>query len=125
MGYTPQNFTVWMEIPVTDMDAAVAFYSAVTQADMTIDTSGPNPMAVFPVADVATGVSGHLYPGAPAADGQGPTVHLSAPGGLEETLERVRKAGGEVVSPPIQIPAGRFAYCKDLDGNSIGFFEAT
>ena len=30
--------------------------------------------------------------------------------------------GGEVVSPIITIPAGRFAYCLDPDGNSFGLF---
>lgn len=124
MSFMPKNSTVWTEIPVTDMDAAVAFYAAVTQSKLTIDTSGPNPTAVFPVSDPAGGVAGHLYPGTPAVAGQGPTIHLAAPGPLEETLERVQAAGGQVASPPIQIPAGRFAYCKDLDGNSIGFFEA-
>jgi predicted enzyme related to lactoylglutathione lyase len=27
-----------------------------------------------------------------------------------------------VVSPVIAIPAGRFAYCEDPDGNSFGLF---
>jgi hypothetical protein len=31
-------------------------------------------------------------------------------------------SGGEVVSPIITIPAGRFAYCLDPDGNSFGLF---
>jgi predicted enzyme related to lactoylglutathione lyase len=31
-------------------------------------------------------------------------------------------AGGKVVSDPIAIPAGRFAYCLDPDGNSFGLF---
>ena len=41
---------------------------------------------------------------------------------LEETLARVEPAGGKVLSPVIDIPAGRFAYCTDPDGNSIGLF---
>ncbi len=32
-------------------------------------------------------------------------------------------AGGTVVSDVISIPPGRFIYAKDLDGNSVGFFE--
>lgn len=38
-------------------------------------------------------------------------------------MARCSKAGGEVIGAPITIPAGRFAYAKDLDGNSIGLFE--
>lgn len=125
MGFVPENANVWMEIPVRDLEAAVAFYGAVTGSELTIDTTGPNPMAVFPVGDPATGASGHLYPGTPAAEGQGPTVHLAAEGTVEEALERARAAGGTVVSPAIDIPAGRFAYLRDPDGNSIGVFEKT
>jgi predicted enzyme related to lactoylglutathione lyase len=38
-------------------------------------------------------------------------------------MERVKDAGGQVVSPPITIPPGRFFYAVDPFGNSIGFFE--
>lgn len=124
MSVIPRNATVWIEIPVTDMDKAMQFYQAVTGLELKRDDTGPNPMAIFQVEDPATGVAGHLYPGTPARDGEGPTIHLSAPGTVEEAMERVRAAGGTVVSPPIGIPAGRFAYCTDLDGNSIGVFEA-
>lgn len=112
---------VWSEIPVSDMDRAVAFYNEVFGYEMEIDTSGPNPMAVLGSSMDTAG--GHLYPGKPAADG-GNTIHLGLPDSLEAGMERARNAGGEVVSPPIQIPAGRFAYAKDPDGNSIGLFEA-
>jgi len=42
---TNQTIVSWVEIPVTDMDKAVAFYNRVFGYDMTIDTAGPNPMA--------------------------------------------------------------------------------
>ncbi len=123
MPYAPEHFTVWTEIPVTDMDKAIAFYNAVTDADLQVDTSGPNPMADFKSKDPANGVAGHLYPGKPAGDGTGPTIHLAAPGTVEEIMERVTNAGGTVLSPAIDIPAGRFFYALDPDGNSVGFFE--
>lgn len=123
MTYHPEHFTVWAEIPVTDMERAMAFYNAVTEADLVIDGTEPNPMAMFKPADPKTGVAGHLYPGKPAEGGTGPTIHLAAPGTLEEIIARIWDAGGKVVSPPIEIPAGRFAYAIDPDGNSIGFFE--
>jgi predicted enzyme related to lactoylglutathione lyase len=124
MTYAPANFVVWTEIPVTDMEAGIAFYSAATGADLTLDTtSGPNPMAVFKPKDPKVGVAANLYPGKPAARGEGPTIHLAAAGPLEEAMERVMAAGGEVVSPAIQIPEGRFFYAVDPFGNSISFFE--
>ena len=122
MSFTPANFAVWAEIPVTDMDRAIAFYGKVFDTELNKDETGPNPVAMFPTSN-PTGVAGHLYPGKPAPDGTGPTIHLACPDTLEEALERVTKAGGRVVSDPISIPAGRFAYCLDPDGNSIGVFS--
>ena len=64
MAQTPDNPVVWTELPVSDLDAAVAFYNTVFDSGLTVDTSGPNPMAIFPGAN--GGVAGHLYPGKPA-----------------------------------------------------------
>lgn len=118
---TPDNAMVWFEIPVTDMKRAKAFYDTVLKTDLKEDNTGPNPMAIFPTSDQKTGLAGHIYPGEPSA-GKGNTVHLSAPEPLEESLARVGEAGGKVLSPIVTIPAGRFAYCLDPDGNSIGLF---
>ena len=117
---TDRDIIVWGEIPVTDLEKSVAFYSEVFGYQMTIDTSGPNPMAVLGSGMNTAG--GHLYPGKPASDG-GSTIHLGLPDALEAGIARCTKAGGEVIGAPITIPAGRFAYAKDLDGNSIGLFE--
>ena len=69
--------------------------------------------------------SGHLYPGKPAPAGTGPTVHLAVAAPIEDGLKRVADHGGQVVSPVIDIPSGRFAYCLDPDGNSFGLFVPT
>ena len=122
MPNKPQNSAVWFEIPVTDMARAKKFYETVLDTQLLDDDSGPNPMAMFPVEDADKGVSGHIYPGTPPKDG-GNTVHLLAPSPLSAAVERVAGVGGQVLSDPIEIPAGRFVYCKDPDGNSIGLFE--
>jgi len=121
--FTPPNAAVWFEIPVTDMKRAKAFYEAVLENELTEENSGPNPMAMFP-AQSQGAVAGHLYPGKPAAGGSGNTIHLASPTPLEEAMERVTKSGGTVVSPVVTIPAGRFAYCLDPDGNSFGLFTS-
>lgn len=118
----PQNTCVWFELPAEDYERAIGFYEAVFVTKLERYTENvPNPYAMFPTAD-GMGVSGHIYPGKSAA-GAGPTVHLLVPDSLEATLERARKAGGTVFPAVIEIPAGRFAYGVDLEGNSIGFFE--
>ena len=64
-----------------------------------------------------------VYPGSQPRPGTGITIHLAVAAPLEEALERVNANGGEVVSPIVTIPAGRFAYCLDPDGNSFGLFN--
>ena len=118
---TQTNSVAWFEIPVSDMQTAKAFYGAVLQSEPKDENMGPNETAVFTYAGGA-GVSGHLYPGKPSAPGTGGTIHLYAPTPLEASLERLKAAGGKVVSDIFAIPQGRFAYCLDPDGNSIGLF---
>lgn len=120
-GFVPQHAAVWFEIPVGDMDRAKAFYGAVLGNALRDEEGGPNPMARF-LAASEDAIAGHLYPGKPAAAGTGITIHLAAPDPLEDALARVGENGGSVVSPVITIPAGRFAYCLDPDGNSFGLF---
>ena len=116
------NRLVWAEIPATDLARAKAFYEAALGVPLKDDNTGPNPMALFPYPD-GTGAGGHLYPGKPAPKGEGITAHLAVADDLAKVQERVRKAGGEVVSDPITIPAGQFFYAVDTEGNSVGFFK--
>ena len=118
---TSQPTVVWSEIPVTDLNKAMEFYADVFGWTLSVDDTGPNPMANF-TSDLNS-VAGHLYPGKPAVDGNGPTLHLAVPGTLEDAINRCTAAGGKVVSPAITIPPGRFAYALDPDGNSLGLFE--
>jgi len=123
MPNTSTNATVWTEIPVTDLKRSMAFYSKVFGYELNLDETGPNPMATFLGSD-NMGVGGHLYPGKPAKDGQGPTVHLAVPGKLEDAMTACAAAGGTLLPmPPVTIPPGRFVYAQDPDGNSIGLFE--
>lgn len=123
MTFKPANPTVWIEIPVSDLDAATTYYSAVTGMSFNLQETGPNPIAVFGAAEPMGAVAGHLYPGKPAGDGTGPTVHLAVDVPLDEVRDRVAKAGGTVLSPNIDLPIGAFFYSLDPDGNSIGFFR--
>jgi predicted enzyme related to lactoylglutathione lyase len=118
----PKDTAVWFEIPVSNLDNAREFYQNVLQVTMIEQDMGPGSVLIFPVEDMQTGVSGHLYQGKPGND-NGPTIHLGAPAPLEDSLERVVAAGGEIISEEVKIPGGRFAYCKDPDGNSISLFN--
>ncbi len=122
-SFMPENAAVWFEIPVTDMARAKAFYGAVLQNELTDQDGGPNPMSVFKATGQKS-VAGHICPGKPAANGSGNTIHLAVAAPVEDAMERVTANGGKVLSPVIAIPAGRFAYCLDPDGNSIGLFSS-
>ncbi|MEL7028761.1 MAG: VOC family protein, partial [Pseudomonadota bacterium] len=86
------NRIVWAEIPVSDMARAKAFYEAVLKEPLKDDDTGPNPMAMLPYPGGA-GVSGQIYPGTPAKNGEGPTVHLAASGELSDAMARVKDVG--------------------------------
>jgi uncharacterized protein len=122
MAYAQKHFVVWAEVPVTDLAKSRTFYETVLGWPTVLHTDGPNPRV--DIGDNEMAVSGHLYPGVPAAKGTGQTTHFEVKGKLEDAMARVAPAGGEVVSPVITIPPGRFAYALDLDGNSIGLFES-
>jgi uncharacterized protein len=122
MANSDRHFVVWAEVPVTDLAKARTFYEAVLGWPTVLHTDGPNPRV--DIGDNMNVISGHLYPGVPAARGSGATAHFEVNGKLEDAIARVAPAGGEVVSPVITIPPGRFAYALDLDGNSIGLFES-
>ncbi len=119
----PKNAIAWFEIPVSNLDNAQKFYESVLQTTMIEQKMGPSVMLIFPVEDMATSISGHLYEGKPAIDGSGPTIHLTTPAPLEDALERVKSAGGKVISEEVKVPDGRFFYCQDPDGNSLGLFN--
>lgn len=111
---------VWTEIPVTDLDAAKAFYETVFGWSMTRETMGASETVMF--AD-GNGLHGNLYAGRPAAEGQGPTLHCLLPDALAAGAARCVAAGGALVGEPFEIPPGKFQYAQDPDGNSIGLFE--
>ena len=122
-NFEPQNALVWAEIPVTNLENAIAFYGAVFQYDLEKMDMGPNMIALIPTAD-GQGVAANIYEGKPAKDGSGATLHLAVPDNVEDAATRFKAAGGEVLAGnPVVIPAGRFVYGIDPDGNSIGLFE--
>lgn len=123
MSDTAQNCGCWFEIAVSNLDASMAFYATVLQQDLSIDTSGPNPMVMLPFNDNTPGIGGHLYPGKPSREGA--TIHLLIPDTLDAARARIVAAGGKVESPDIQIPPGSFFYARDIDGNSLGMFQPT
>lgn len=111
----------WFEIPAVDMERAVAFYSHVFSIRMEPREQNGIKMAWFPMKGSETGAAGSLVagPGYNPSPG-GVLVYFTAPD-IEETLGRVREAGGEVLQGRMSIGEyGFVAFITDTEGNRIG-----
>jgi predicted enzyme related to lactoylglutathione lyase len=111
----------WFEIPVVDLDRAVAFYEHVFQITMVEQPKGRYEMAWFPMKEKAYGACGTLIMG----EGQTPSpngvlVYFSVPD-VEATLMRVEERGARVLQRKTSI--GEFGFIGvivDTEGNRIG-----
>ena len=115
------NVVNWFEIPVTDMDRAEKFYSAVLGAPFTRMPMGPLLMAFFPME--GEGVGGALVLGPDCIPSvRGTQVYLNAGDDLRPFLARIEPAGGKVVIPRtlVREDIGYFALFADSEGNTLG-----
>jgi predicted enzyme related to lactoylglutathione lyase len=117
-----QDALTWFEIPVQDLDRAQRFYEALLEIQMNREEAGPQTLAVFTHDDDRVG--GALVSGpriaAPSTDGS--VVYLRARPTLEDTLERARRLGAQVLVPTVKLPGdiGSFAHIADCEGNRVG-----
>ena len=121
MSDTEQDRLVWVEMPATDLNRAKDFYEAVLQTSLIENNDGPQIMHMIP--SKGESMCGHLYEGKPATAGDGSTPHFSVTGSLTDAMDRIKSAGGEVVSESIPLPMAAFFYAKDTEGNSIAIFR--
>lgn len=114
------NQFVWVDIPVADLDRAIAFYAAVLAAPVT-HAGGPGfHFGLLPYAD--SGVGGCLVPSTAehTPSRHGPLVYLNAAGRLHEALRQVEKNGGSVIQGVHQIGEhGWRAIVTDSEGNRV------
>jgi predicted enzyme related to lactoylglutathione lyase len=115
----------WTDIPVIDLDRAIAFYAAVLGAPVTKEESQPGmEFGLLPHDD---NTSGCLTLG---GDNQpsllGPLIYLSVDGRLDAAVAAVTAKGGHVQQAPHQIgPYGYRAVVIDSEGNRIALHSAT
>ena len=111
---------VWFEIPAYDFNRAVGFYETVLDTHLKREEAGSYRMGIFPAKNKTAGciISGEgCQPGY-----EGTLVYVNANGQLPAALERVAKAGGEVVQDTTLLPddMGLYAIIRDTEGNRIG-----
>jgi uncharacterized protein len=124
------NTVVWADIPVTDLDRAMKFYSTVLGMPMNrmpgsdeVALPGNPPGESEPAPGTMT-VSFDLYVGGkPSVDGV--TIYLPTMGDMPGMLARVREAGGEILQEPQDMGQmiGTLAFFKDTEGNRIGLHQ--
>ncbi len=110
----------WYEIPVVDMERAVAFYEHVFQIELERTEIDGHPMALFPEANELGGASGALAAGdsyRPSIDGTRVYFRVDD---VAATLARAVGRGAEVLYPVTDVgEQGAVAEFSDSEGNRI------
>lgn len=115
----------WFEIPVTDMNRAVKFYTSAFGIEITPSEMGPNKMGWFPMEMGAAGSAGTLMQGegyTPSHEGSLVYIHVDK---IDPTLEAISQAGGKTLMPRTSIGEhGFIAHFEDSEGNRVAVHEA-
>ena len=111
---------VWLDIPVADLDRAIAFYRAVLGCDVKRESAGGVAFAVLDHA--GNGVGGCLVPASGDAQPSlgGPLVYLNVEGRIADAERAVAANGGRVLQATHSIaPHGHRAIVVDSEGNRV------
>ena len=115
------NAINWFELPSTNFDRAVKFYSDVLASDLQkMDMEGLE-MAFFPTEN--NGVGGCVtYGNGNKPQAEGSLVYLNGGDDLNVPLGRVAGAGGKVIMEKTPIGENGFiAMFMDTEGNRVAF----
>ncbi len=114
-----QNTVVWIDVPVSDLDRACRFYSAILGGEVKKQTAGPMEFGLFPHFE--SNVSGCLVKvddNKPSQ--QGPLVYFNVDGRLDDAIAKARDGGGKVLKEKHEIgPHGFRAIILDSEGNRV------
>ena len=121
---TNPNPVGWFELPVSNMERAVAFYEKVFQFQLHRQQMEGLDMAWFPVDHAGPGTSGSLIKNEEwyTPSQEGVLVYFSSrTGDLADELARVEEAGGKVLIEKRQISpdVGYMGVFLDTEGNRV------
>lgn len=114
----------WFEIPVTDLERAIRFYSTVLELELMESEMGPNKMGWFPMELDMMGAAGTLIQGegyTPSHEGSLVYINVDA---IDPTLKSIYANGGKVLLPRTDIGQhGFIAHFEDTEGNRVALHE--
>lgn len=122
---TSRNIGAYFEIPVKDLNRAIAFYSKLFSVEFVRASIHGNEMAFFPSANGVQGISGALA--------QGEIYHPSVAGTLiylstedvDKTLALVTEMGCAIMFEKTSVENyGYVAEFRDCEGNRIALFQS-
>lgn len=119
------NTICWTDIPVTNLERAIQFYSAVLGTAVTKQSMPGMEFGLLPHAN--ENVSGCLVQMADNKPSEhGPLVYLSVEGRLDDALRAVRNGGGKVLKDKQPMgPYGFRAIIRDTEGNRMALHSQT
>lgn len=115
----------WFEIPVNDFDRARKFYETILGYTMKAKETGGAKMAFFAHDVEGEGRGGAIVydPAFYTPNANGTLVYLNCENGLQDVLDRVVAAGGEILQnkTPVGITQdmGSWGLIKDTEGNRV------
>lgn len=114
------QFIPWFDIPSSDFDRAVDFYSYVFNMSFEKIDCGTEKMACFP-----NGLGSIFYDGIHQPANGGVIIHITV-NSIEDTCKRIEEKGGKIIMPKTKIQAegrGYFALFLDTEGNKLGIYQ--
>ena len=114
----------WFDVPVTDLDRAIRFYSAVLGSPVTKEKTGSIPTGILPTPDGQK--MGCLVSGNQAKPSlNGVMVWFDVEGRLKESVAAATANGGKILGDIHAIGGFGFrAEVQDSEGNRIALYSS-
>lgn len=130
------NPVTWFSIPAEDTEAATKFYHQAFNWEIQPETKEGDNVYSYTIAHTTTKTDEEHLPTVPStingcivkrATGITAPIVLIWVDDLKETAEKIKAAGGSVVSEEIPMPTlgGSFILVKDPEGNMLEVFAPT
>lgn len=120
-----KNNIIWFDVPVTDLDRAIRFYSAVLASPVAKEQTGSIPIGMLPTPDgqkMGCLVTGNQA--RPSLDGV--MIWFDVDGRLGAAVMAATENGGEILGDIHAIGGFGFrAEVKDSEGNRIALYSSS